>query len=65
MTRAAPLRIDELVRVRSGPFASFRGTVVEIDEAGGRVKVAVEIYGRETPVDLALGEVEKLKRRMS
>ena len=61
MTRPAPLRIDQLVRVRSGPFAAFRGTVVEIDEANARVKVAVAIYGRETPVELDRDEVENCK----
>jgi transcription termination/antitermination protein NusG len=60
MTRPAPLRIDQLVRVRSGPFAGFRGTIAEIDEATARLKVAVAIYGRETPVELEPGDVEKL-----
>jgi len=60
MSRPAKLRVDELVRVRSGPFASFRGTVTEIDEAAARVKVVVAIYGRETPVELARDQVEKL-----
>jgi len=60
VTRPAPLRIDQLVRVRSGPFASFRGTVVQIDEANAHVQVAVAIYGRETLVELDLDEVEKL-----
>ena len=60
MTRPAPVRIDQLVRVRSGPFAAFRGTVAQVDEANARVQVALAIYGRETPVELDLDQVEKL-----
>jgi transcription termination/antitermination protein NusG len=62
-TRAKPrleYEIGETVRVREGPFADFSGEVIEINEDQLKLKVLVNIFGRETPVELEFSKVAKL-----
>jgi transcriptional antiterminator NusG len=58
---AVDYEIGDSVKVNAGPFASFNGTVEELDFDKQRVKVAVSIFGRATPVELAFEEVELVK----
>jgi transcription termination/antitermination protein NusG len=52
--------LHETVRVKEGPFADFSGEVVEINEDQLKLKVLVNIFGRETPVELEFSKVAKL-----
>ncbi len=52
--------IGEVVRIKSGPFASFTGKVEEINEEKSTLKVTVTIFGRSTPVELNFLDVEKV-----
>ena len=50
----------ETVRISSGPFADFIGSVSEIDVSKGKIRVLVSFFGRETPVELDFLQVEKI-----
>ncbi len=52
--------IGESVKVVDGPFKSFTGTVEDINNEKGKIKVRVEIFGRSTPVELDFLQVEKI-----
>ena len=52
--------LNETVRVKEGPFADFSGAIVEINEDQLKVKVLVDIFGRETPVELEFSQIAQL-----
>ena len=56
----AEFSVGEAVKIVDGPFADFLGSIDTIDEAKGKVKVLVSIFGRETPVELDFLQVAKL-----
>jgi len=56
----AAFSVGEAVKITDGPFAEFLGTIDAIDEARGKLKVLVSIFGRETPVELDFLQVKKL-----
>ncbi|GIN42161.1 MULTISPECIES: transcription termination/antitermination protein NusG [Heyndrickxia] len=52
--------VGESVTVKEGPFANFTGKIEEIDRDKGRAKVMVNMFGRETPVDLVFAQIDKI-----
>lgn len=54
------VRVDESVKIVDGPFKEFDGKVQEVDEAKGKVKVLVSLFGRETPVELDFLQIKKV-----
>ena len=51
--------IGEIVRVQTGPFADFTGKIEDMDLDQSKVTVLVDIFGRDTPVDLGFGDIQK------
>ena len=51
--------VGELVRVKEGPFTYFSGSVEDVNYDKSKIRVAVTIFGRSTPVELGFGQVEK------
>lgn len=56
----AAFTVGEAVKIVDGPFTDFLGTIDEIDQAKGKVKILVSIFGRETPVELDFLQISKL-----
>jgi transcriptional antiterminator NusG len=54
------LKAGEVIRIISGPFADFDGTVTEVNAEKEKLKATVSIFGRETPVELFFGQVQKV-----
>ena len=54
------VEIGDTVRITDGPFKEFEGKVSEVDEARGKIKVLVSMFGRETPVELDFLQIKKL-----
>ena len=54
------LNVGEAVRITDGPFTDFEGTVDDLNEEKGKVKVLISIFGRSTPVELDFLQVEKI-----
>ncbi|MCM3588483.1 transcription termination/antitermination protein NusG [Mesobacillus maritimus] len=52
--------LGETVKVSEGPFANFTGSIEEIDKDKGKLKVLVNMFGRDTPVELEFSQIEKL-----
>ena len=52
--------VGETVRVMSGPLSDFNGEIAEISEDQSKLKVLVNIFGRETPVELSFDQVKKV-----
>ncbi|MEA3357086.1 MAG: transcription termination/antitermination protein NusG [Patescibacteria group bacterium] len=56
----ATFSVGDTVKIREGAFVDFVGSVSEIDETKGKVKILISIFGRETPVELEFSQIKKL-----
>ncbi|PIR78564.1 MAG: transcription termination/antitermination protein NusG [Candidatus Magasanikbacteria bacterium CG10_big_fil_rev_8_21_14_0_10_36_16] len=59
-THKIDVEVNEAVRISDGPFKNFEGKVSEVDENRGKIKVLVNMFGRETPVELDALQVKKI-----
>ena len=59
-THKIDLEVDEPVKIVDGPFKNFEGKVESVDDARGKIKVLVSMFGRETPVELDALQVKKI-----
>lgn len=59
-THKIDVEVDDPVKITDGPFKNFEGKVANVDEARGKVKVLVSMFGRETPVELDALQVKKI-----
>ncbi|MEK7567018.1 MAG: transcription termination/antitermination protein NusG [Patescibacteria group bacterium] len=57
---AIDVAVGDTVRINDGPFKDYEGKIAEVDEARGKIKVLVSIFGRETPVELDFLQINKL-----
>ena len=62
-TVSSSLEVGQVVKVTSGPFAEFDGTISEVMPEAGKVKVMVSMFGRETPVELTFDQVATIPSR--
>ena len=53
--------VGEIVRIKVGAFQSFTGRIKEVDERKATLKVMVEIFGRQEPIELGFLDVEKIR----
>lgn len=56
---AIDVRVGDAVKITSGPFEAFNGTVDNVDTSTGRITVLIEIFGRPTPIDFEYNELER------
>jgi len=59
-THKIDVAVDDTVKITDGPFKNFEGKVSAVDEARGKIKVLVSMFGRETPVELDALQVKKV-----
>lgn len=60
VTHTIDLSVDDTVLITDGPFKDLEGKVGEVDEARGKVRVMVPMFGRETPVELEADQVQRI-----